>query len=81
MASGSDMAARGVGSAESGDGPCGTEDGFRDVLESLRTLETSLRTFEAEVDRLLSRRTYVILTAAAAAVAPVYLALFAGFGG
>ena len=69
MAFGSDMVARGVGSAASSDGPCGTDDGVRDVLESFRS-------FGAEFKRLLRRQTYVILAGVAVLAAPFYVALF-----
>ena len=73
MASGSDMVARGVGSAASSDGRCGTDDGVRDVLESFRT-------FGAEYKRLLRRQTCVILSAMLAAFIPIYVALYTGVG-
>ncbi len=46
------------------------------------TIDTGLTAVNAKIDSGLAKQTYVVLAGVAAAlVAPIYLALFAGFGG
>lgn len=57
------------------------DDGFAEMRDEITAFLEDIRSFRAEFKRDLARQTCVILASFAAAMTPIYIALFTGVAG